>query len=76
MHFRVSYVWGLTFPEVKSTKWEVDDRRVLLFHKDVLGEPLKVEYNVWWQPLTLVSLQDAGSSLQGVSHRHRTVNGP
>ena len=57
-----------TFSEVKPTEWEVDDGRILLFHKYVLSETSEVENNIWWELLTFVSSQSASIFLKGVGH--------
>jgi len=57
-----------TLPEVKPAEREVDDRRILLFHKYVLGEPFEVENDIRWELLTLVSSQSSCIFLEGVGH--------
>lgn len=37
----------LTFSEVEPSEREVDDCRVLLFDKDILGEAFEVQDDVW-----------------------------
>ena len=57
-----------TFPEVKSAKWKINDCRILFFHEYILGESPKVENNIRWELLTLVSSQNARIFLKSVGN--------
>lgn len=60
-----------TFPEVKPAEREIDNGRILFFHEYVLGEPFKVENNIRWELLTLVSSQNARVFLESVGNAHQ-----
>jgi len=65
------YTLKRTFPEVKPAEREIHDGRILFFHEYVLGEPFKVENNIRWELLTLVSSQNARIFLKSVGNAER-----